>query len=220
MPDPALITLLHILVFVYWLGGDLGAFYASRFLILPGISPENRRLAAKIVGDVDMAPRSALILTLPTGVWLAEAKGWTDFGPVVVMLVWLASLAWLALAWSLHQKHGASLQVFRQADLIIRWLMIAGLLLVAFVSMMPDGLLPAFLALKCVLLAVCICLGLIIRRVLVGLGPAIAGLGTNGGEAAELALAGVLKRARPLVAAIWVVLIGAAWTGLVKPGFA
>ena len=27
----ALITLLHVLVFVYWLGGDLGAFYTSSY---------------------------------------------------------------------------------------------------------------------------------------------------------------------------------------------
>lgn len=69
--DKAPFGLLHVLVFVYWLGGDLGAFYSSRFLTRPGVTPEKRLLAAKIVGDVDMAPRSALILTFPTGLALA-----------------------------------------------------------------------------------------------------------------------------------------------------
>ena len=49
--DQALFALLHVLVFVYWLGGDLGAFYTSRFLIQPDISADRRLMAAKIVGD-------------------------------------------------------------------------------------------------------------------------------------------------------------------------
>jgi hypothetical protein len=31
----ALLTLLHLLIPVYWLGGDLGAFYAGRILRNP-----------------------------------------------------------------------------------------------------------------------------------------------------------------------------------------
>jgi succinate-semialdehyde dehydrogenase / glutarate-semialdehyde dehydrogenase len=65
--DVALFGLLHILVFVYWLGGDLGAFYASWYVSMPKVSADRRLLASRIVGDVDMAPRTALILALSTG---------------------------------------------------------------------------------------------------------------------------------------------------------
>ncbi len=33
---------LHILLFVYWLGGDLGVYYSSRYILKPELSPETR----------------------------------------------------------------------------------------------------------------------------------------------------------------------------------
>ncbi|MEM9841570.1 MAG: hypothetical protein AAF767_02935, partial [Pseudomonadota bacterium] len=95
MIDQALFALIHILVFVYWLGGDLGAFYTSRFLTQPDVSADRRLMAAKIVGDVDMAPRTALILALPTGLVLAQSKGWLDLGWPIVGAILVASLFWL-----------------------------------------------------------------------------------------------------------------------------
>jgi len=118
--DQSLFALLHVLVFVYWLGGDLGAFYTSRFLTQPDVSADRRMMAAKIVGDVDMAPRTALILALPTGLALAQSKGWLDLGWVLVSLIAIASLAWLLLAWVLHLRHGGAPQALKTLDLAIR----------------------------------------------------------------------------------------------------
>ncbi|MFN7053960.1 hypothetical protein [Hyphomonas sp.] len=220
MPDLALFTLLHLLVFVYWLGGDLGAFYTSRFLIRPGVSADRRLMAAKIVGDVDMAPRTALILALPTGLSLAAAKGWLAMGPAVMAALWAGSLAWLALAWAIHNRHGAAPMAWRQADLMIRWLMIAGLVAAAAWSLSGagggDGL-PLFLSLKLLALAGCTGLGLYIRAVLAPLGPALMGLTGPDAAGAEASLAATLNRARPLVVCIWALLIAAAALALFKP---
>jgi hypothetical protein len=220
MSYPVFIALLHILVFVYWLGGDLGAFYTSRFLIKSGISPEKRLLAAKIVGDVDMAPRTALILSLPTGLSLAEARGWMSAGMALLAIVWIASLAWLFLTWAVHLKHGAAPKTWKQTDLAVRWLAITSLLFLAFQSFVQSGFLPRFLGLKCLVLAACILLGLLIRRSLAGLGPALARLQSAGQNSAEIAVADILNRARPQVVCIWFLLIAAAWLGLAKPQFA
>ena len=45
----AVITLLHVLVFVYWLGGDLGAFYASTILTDKKQPVPVRATAAKVM---------------------------------------------------------------------------------------------------------------------------------------------------------------------------
>lgn len=217
MTEIALFTLLHLLVFVYWLGGDLGAFYTSRFLIKPGVSADRRLLAAKIVGDVDMAPRTALILTLPTGLTLANSAGWIDLAPLAIALVWLSALGWLTLAWVIHLKHGAAPAPWRQADLAIRWLLVLGLIAAAIWNIAGEGSLPIFLSLKLLALAACTALGLFIREVLKPLGPALMGLSGPDAASAEASLAATLNRARPLVTCIWALLIGAALLALYKP---
>lgn len=217
MTEIALFTLLHLLVFVYWLGGDLGAFYTSRFLIRPGISADRRLLAAKIVNDVDMAPRTALILAFPTGLSLAQASGWLDLSMVLLGAVWIAALGWLTLAWAIHMKHGTAPVLWRQIDLTLRWALIFGLTAAAALNITGAGNLPLFLSLKLLALAGCTGLGLYIRAVLKPLGPALIGLQGPDGANAESSLATTLNRARPLVTGIWALLIAAAALALFKP---
>lgn len=217
MTDIALFTLLHLLVFVYWLGGDLGAFYTSRFLIRPGVSVDRRLMAAKIVNDVDMAPRTALILALPTGITLASVKGWFDLPLPYLALMWVLMLGWLGLAWAIHLKHGGAPALWRQADLTLRWVLILGLTALAGWNLFGEGSLPLFLALKLLALAGCTGLGLLIRAGLKPLGPALMGLTGPDSAAAETSLATTLNRVRPLVTGIWALLIAAAFLALLKP---
>lgn len=215
--DLALLTGLHVLVLVYWLGGDLGAFYSSQYLTRPGVPAAQRLLAARIVGDVDMAPRSALILALPTGLAVALAKGWID-GPAWWGWLGLAlGLAWLVLAWRLHLAHGGAPAILRQLDLAIRWALVGGLLATATAALAGALALPVFISLKLGLLALAILVGLFIRRVLAPLGPALAGLSSDTPQEAEASLAATLKRARPLVLLIWAILVTAALLGLWTP---
>lgn len=217
MPEAAILGLLHILVFAYWLGGDLGAFYTSRYLILPGVPADRRLMAAKIVGDVDMAPRSALILIFPTGLALAASNGWLEISTPLLILAGLLSAGWLALAWHLHSRHGAAPAMLRRLDLAIRCAAILALGGWALAGLAGALSLPLFLELKLLLLAGCILLGLLIRRVLTPLGPALAGLSGPDPPGAEARLAETLAAARPLVACIWALLILAALTGLWTP---
>ena len=205
MVDQALFALLHVLVFVYWLGGDLGAFYTSRFLIQPDISADRRLMAAKVVGDVDMAPRTALIVTLPTGLALAESKGWISLGwPAIVGVCIVALIC------------GAP-EGLRKLDLAIRWALVLGLGGWAVCGLASVVHLPLFLALKLLAFVGCILLGLFIRGVLKPLGPALMGLTGPDAAASEASLAQTLNRARPLVTGIWALLITAAFLGLWTP---
>ena len=217
MLDQTLFALIHVLVFVYWLVGDLGAFYTSRFLTQPNVPADRRLMAAKVVGDVDMAPRTALILALPTGLLLAQSKGWLSLGWPIVIGISLAALAWLALAWHLHLKHGAASNTLRNLDLGIRWGLVIVLSSWALLGLIGSVQLPLFLALKLLTLVGCVLLGLFIRSVLKPLGPALMGLSGPNDQAAEADLAATLNRARPLVTGIWALLIIAAFLGLWTP---
>lgn len=217
MLDQALFALIHVLVFVYWLGGDLGAFYSSHYLTRPDVSADRRLMAAKIVGDVDMAPRTALILALPTGMLLAESKGWLSLGWPIVIAIVIASIIWLAIAWKLHLDHSGAPGQLKTVDVWIRYALIIILSGAAIGGLMGSITLPVFIALKMLALAGCVALGLYIRIVLKPLGPALMGLTGDQSNAAEADLAQTLNRARPLVMGIWALLLIAALLGLWTP---
>ncbi len=209
----ALATLLHILIFVYWLGGDLGVFYASTILTDTKTSPQGRIAAAKVLAQVDMAPRTAMILTLPTGLTLATIAGYLNLSSVVLIGIWGLGLSWLALAWVIHLKHLPPISMWRKADLGVRVVLI-----LALVGVAVSGAVPFFLGLKLAILAATIVMGLLIRRALGPFGPAFGAMVTSGPTPqTDNILAKCLNQSRPAVICIWVLLLLAALIGIAKP---
>ncbi|MFN3959299.1 MAG: hypothetical protein ACK4NP_05250 [Parvularculaceae bacterium] len=211
-----LAAFLHLLVFVYWLGGDLGAFYASHALTAPGVSAERRLFAAKVVGDIDMAPRSALVLALPTGALLADVNGWITLPAAALVLLFAASLSWLVVVWRLHRAHDAAAGL-KRVDGVFRQLTLAGLLAAGAAGLAGAPPMPFFIAVKLLLLAGAVAMGVLIRRVLAPLSPALQGLSGPDAARAERDLALILGKARPLVVIIWILISAAALMGLARP---
>ena len=144
MTDPVFL-LLHVLVLVYWLGGDLGAFYASRLVADPQRPAAGRVAAAKILLDIDMAPRMALIFAFPTGFALAVARGWISLDFAWVWLAFALAAAWAGLAWMVHLKAGPVVLV-RRMDTAIRYAALFGLAGSAVTALIGVYQLPAFTA--------------------------------------------------------------------------
>jgi len=158
-----LLTLLHLLVPIYWLGGDLGAFYSARFLLDTRRPVGERMMALTILNNIDMAPRTTLILAFPTGFALAVVKGWVPVGHVWMGLAWVAFLAWLALAWAVHLRHGAKGAALKRVDIALRYGVLAALAGAGAAGLLGVIALPLFIALKLLVLAVCIAIGLLVR---------------------------------------------------------
>jgi hypothetical protein len=213
-----LVTLLHLLIFVYWLGGDVGAFYSSTILTDGKSSAPQRATALRILMAVDMAPRTALILALPTGLTLAFVKGWLGAMPgAAVAGVWVIFLVWLALAWAVHASHG-KVAFYKHADMAIRWSA-----LVLCVGMGLAGLaglieLPFFIACKLLILGGAISLGLLIRVLLRPLMAPFAQMMASGATPeTDNAIRVVISRSRPVVMLLWLLLLCAAFLGLATP---
>jgi hypothetical protein len=214
----ALFTLLHLLIPVYWLGGDLGAFYSGRLLRNPDLSAPDRLMALKVLLNVDMAPRTALILAFPTGFTLAASKGWLDVPGLTILPIWIAALCWLALAWKIHLAHGPAGLRMKSIDLWLRYGVLAALAGTGFAGLSGALTMPLFIALKLLLLGAAIVLGLIIRRQLVPLFPAIGALRTQGpSEATNQAITAVLERTQVTVLCIWAVVLAASFLGIAAP---
>lgn len=214
----ALLTLLHILVPVYWLGGDLGAFYGSNFMVDPKRSVAERMMALKILNNIDMAPRTTLILAFPTGFGLAVAKGWLDVPGAWALAVAAVFLGWLALAWAVHLKHGPQGAGLKRIDIAVRYGVLAGLLAGGLGGLAGAVALPLFVSLKLLVLAACIALGLLVRRQLVPLFPAIIQMRETGPTAeTDRVIAAVNARARVSVLSIWALVLAASLLGIATP---
>lgn len=210
---------LHLLLFVYWLGGDAGVFYSSGFVIDPKRSRDARLMAAKIFHDLDMLPRYCMALMLTSGGILAETIGIGHPTWEMIAIVLLGPV-WLALVLIVHARSGtdAGRQLAR-IDVWFRWIVIASLVASVVHSNM-NGRLDhlGWLSAKLLIFAFLIFSGLMIRRHL----PAYIGgfrtLATTGPtpESDALMIQG-LERSRPWVLAIWAGIVVSALLGVLKP---
>ncbi len=215
--EQILFALLHLLAFAYWLGGDIGAFYASTLLTDEKREPAGRVAAAKILSDVDLAPRICLLLTFPTGLALANAKGWLQVGGAPVVAAFVIAIAWIYGVVRMHLTHGGGAWM-KRGDIVLRYVFLAGLASAAVGGLAGVIDLPLFLALKFLALAFAIAMGLVIRKMLEPFGPAFATLATDGpDEQTNQTIKSCLDRARPAVVAIWAALATAAWLGVSTP---
>ena len=213
---------LHLLLFVYWLGGDAGVFYSSSFVVNPKLSRDARMTAAKIFLDLDMLPRYCMALMLTVGGILAEVIGITHPTWEMVAIVLLGPV-WLALVVLVHAKEGSAAgQTLKRVDVWFRWIVIGSILASVAHSHWTGRLagLEWFSA-KLLIFAFLIFCGLMIRRLLPPFIEGFRTLATTGPtpESDRLMIDG-LARCRPWVLAIWVGILISAWLGIVKPSLA
>ncbi|OLT37883.1 hypothetical protein BJF79_28715 [Actinomadura sp. CNU-125] len=222
--------LLHLVLFVFWLGGDLGVFYSSRYVLRPDLAPAARATALNVMSGLDLGPKICLVLFLPSGVTLmalephgAELFGAPAFGWWRVLLVWLFAAAWLAATIADHRTHGRFPWV-RRADWTVRVGLIAALAATAAYTLLADrpfGVTtdPRWLGGKVALYTAAIACGLGIRLTLRPFGPAFAALMGGGATAAtERTLRRAVDGCLPYVFGIWASVLAAAALGVLKPG--
>jgi len=211
------LLLLHLLILVYWLGGDIGAFHSAGFVIDARRSVAERMLALTILNNVDMAPGTALIMALPTGLTLAVAQSWIALPIPALVVVWVFFSAWLALFWMMHIRHmtGGALS---RIDVALRWVALTGLTLAGLSGLAGILRLPLFISLKLLVLAACFGLGLVVRRQLIPMFPAVRTMVATGPTpGTDAVVADVLARAKIPVLTIWALLLIAAWLGISHP---
>lgn len=207
----------HLLLFVYWLGGDLGTFYASSFVVNPALTPPQRVTALRIMMGVDMAPKVCMPFVLASGVHLAVIYGGIHLPPFVVAALWGCSLLWFGLVLAVHHYSGQALgPVLARYDYWLRVAVIVGAVCVALSYLLPDGLVSApWIAAKLLIFSGTVVCGLVIRQRLKPFSGAFNRIVTQGpDEAADRVVAQVLLECRRLVYLIWAGLLIAAALGM------
>ncbi len=211
---------LHILLFVYWLGADLGVFLASRYVARADLPTAERLRFLELLLKIDMGPRTALILIIPVGIELATALGLIALGNGAVLGIWLLSLAWLALSWYLFfNARNPAAQPLMRLDQGIRVsvaLLFLSLGVLSWLQGAPLG--SRWLAAKFVLFAGVVVLGLILRTIIrdwvVGFGllrdPASV-------DSANALIFSAYRRATRFAHTLWLLVALIAFLGVTKP---
>jgi hypothetical protein len=160
-----LLKLVHILLFVYWLGGDIGVFYSAFSVRDRSLSIDARRTALRILAWVDQIPRYCLVLMLPVGYTLALRIGVVRLPPSYMIVLWTVAVVWLWAVWAIHHYQGTALgERIRKVDLGWRFVLLFGLCFDAWQGFRGTGhLLTDWVSLKFALLAAMLFCGIMIR---------------------------------------------------------
>lgn len=224
--DYTLWQYLHILLFVYWLGADLGVFLAARYVARADLSMDERLRFLDLLLKIDMGPRTALILILPVGATLAVGLGAVSGFDTLLPAVWIFAIGWLALAWhiALRPQHPLA-ALGTRVDRVIRIVIAAALAVVAAASLLRGAPVHAtWLALKLLLFAGVITLGLLLRGVLRDWAAGFAalrrvGAGSVSATEANARIAAAHRRSTPYAVMLWLLVGAIAWLGVAKPLF-
>jgi uncharacterized membrane protein AbrB (regulator of aidB expression) len=224
MPDAPLIfgavKFVHLLLFVYWLGGDAGVYYASGFVIDPKLSRDARLTAFKIFSELDMLPRYCLALTLSVGGLLAYYAG-IPHPPALLPFILLLGPLWVLLVWLIHHNQGSPLgQKLARFDYFFRCFMIVALIASVGYAFGDGRLAPyPWLAAKLLLFAFLIFCGLVIRTKLPRFVEGYRQMVMNGASTeSDRKMSESLRACRPYVLAIWAGIAASALLGIFKPG--
>jgi hypothetical protein len=209
--DPIrVVVFLHVLLFAYWLGSDLGVFVCGLFARSKTITPDARGHLMEAGALIDMAPRTCLVLMAPVGLTLAVGYGSPIHG-VPLALVWVAALAWLWLVWQVHFKHDQPLgKLLWKIDFGIRSLVMAAFVAFGGWCLATGGPISSrWLSVKILLFGLIILAGIIVRLLL--LAPAataaVPAAGARDGR----------SRIRQVVFVIWGLVAAAAFLGVARP---
>ncbi|MFT5034137.1 MAG: hypothetical protein ACI9OO_002073 [Bacteroidia bacterium] len=217
MNEYLLLKFAHIVAFVYWLGGDLGTFIASRHVVNGSLGTEARATALKIMLACDQGPKLAMPLILPLGIHMAAISGVMQVPHWGLPLVWLLAVVWFTNVVVLYFNEGkAFTQCLSKADIVFRIAVVIALVVWAGLGLAESTVVGAdWVWWKTLVFAALVSCGIAIRINLKPFVPAFMKLMSEGpSDAVNAAMSNSVARCRPFVWTIWAGLFVSAAIGL------
>jgi uncharacterized membrane protein YqgA involved in biofilm formation len=99
---------LHLLLFVLWLGADVGVFMLGQeFRRRAKYDLPQRLILLRLLVNLDMVPRSAWALMVPVSLSVGVVGGWFELPGAAVAASWVVAGGWLYLVWDAHGADGS-----------------------------------------------------------------------------------------------------------------
>ncbi len=212
----------HLLLFVVWLGGDIGVFLLGQnFRRRAAWSLEQRLALLKMLVIVDLAPRIAWALMVPATLSMLQLGRWWEVGWPIVAIAWLAGLWWSWFVLTAHARGTASpaMRANKGVETWFKLLMTLFYLWLGAESWLTGApLAPPWLALKAFLFGLIFLAAIMIDVAFKPVGPLLGKLVAEGSsDATELPLLRAMNGTRIWVLVIYALLLATAFLGNVKP---
>ena len=216
-----LLVYIHLLLFVLWLGADVGVFLLGQHFRKRGIYTLDQRIALlKLLVIVDLVPRSAWALMVPLSLNVVHAGGYWAVPLPLLFGSWLVGAGWLFLIWDSHAHDQTPRAVRnRQIESWLSWVIGAFYLALGGLSIATDRPLSAdWLAWKAVLFGLIFVAAIMIDRTFKPVGGQLAAVLEKGSsDETEIPLLRTMNRTRVWVWLVYALLLVTAFLGNVKP---
>ncbi|SUZ97318.1 uncharacterized protein METZ01_LOCUS50172 [marine metagenome] len=131
---------LHICMFVFWLGTDMGVMLCSKKSTDSNLGVEARFQMLEMALKIEILPRIMWVMALPLGVHLSKSLGYIDPSFLTLTMMWVFTLMWLVInvggATNLDKPWGQQLSKINR---IVVASLGVGLIIVAATSFMGYG---------------------------------------------------------------------------------
>ncbi len=212
---------LHILLFVAWLGGDIGVFILGQHFRKRDYPLETRFTLLRLLVLNDMAPRTAWALMVPVSVTMVVLGRWAALPGWLIAVSWIVGGIWLWLVWTAYLHDQTPLaQRLRRIEF---WLKVA--LTGAYAGLAGAGVagvlsMPGWLAAKAGLFALIFAFAIMIDVAFKAAAPHLQRLVAEGSrDEIEVPLRQAMDRTRVWVLALYALLVLTAALGTIKPVF-
>lgn len=215
----SLAVFFHILLFVFWLGGDLGVAILGTHFRKRSYTVSERLTLLKLLVITDMGPRTAWALMIASTLTLVKTGGYWNLPLWSLGIGWIISLFWLWLVWSAF-KAGQSPKATRLKNIesLLKWglaVFYLGLGAVSFIQNAP--LEPDWLASKALLFGLIFIAAIMIDIRFKPVGPLLMKLIEEGStEETEAPLLATMNRSRFWVRLTYLLLVITAFIGTTK----
>lgn len=215
------LVFLHLLLFVFWLGGDVGVFILGQQSRRSDVySLKERMTLLKVLVMVDMAPRTCIALMVPVSLTLTNAGGWWDVPNGILVMGWIVGATLMVATWTVFLNNGSpKAAIFKKLDF---WLQVAMAIFygsIAVSSLSGNGpIADTWLAAKTMLYSLIFVTAIMIDISYRPIGPALAQLmNSDGDPEAEAFVLSIQNRTRKWVLTIYGLLFVIGYIGAVKP---
>jgi hypothetical protein len=210
----------HILLFVFWLGADLGvAMAGAQFRKHQTYSVPERLAILKLLVMIDMGPRSAWALMVASTISLLAAGGYWAVPIWGLALAWAVSLGWLWLVWRIHHlQQDPKAAPLKTIESALKWALAAFYLGLGLYSLAMDApLVENWLAAKAVVFGLIFVAAILIDVMFKPVGPLLMKLIEEGSsEATEAPLLATMNQSRFWVRVTYALLVVIAFIGTTK----
>ena len=111
---------LHVLMFVFWVGTDMGVMLGARKSTDSRLALEARLTLVKLALLIELLPRTMWAMALPFGVMLSRQLDLLEISDAGVAGVWAFTLVWVAI--SVGGAHYSEKPIGQELARINRWI--------------------------------------------------------------------------------------------------